>query len=137
MSEDFHQQPRLLRVAAWSGMARAAAAAGRDDSGSELCRGAVAGFYNNLTGGPSSGAARADIVSWSSIRSERASIDCPALIFPGTEEVRTSYGAVGYRRDTSLPEWVDGLLIVGLCWHSNRYRGTEVSLRRLNYPRES
>ena len=79
----------------------------------------------------------ADIVSWSSIRSERASIECPALIFPGTEEVRTSYGAVGYRRDTSLPEWVDGLLIVGLCWHSNRYRGTEVPLRRLNYPRES
>jgi hypothetical protein len=29
----------------------------------------------------------------------------------GTEEVRTLCGAVGYRRDSSLPEWVNGILL--------------------------
>ena len=55
----------------------------------------------------------------------------------GTEEVRTLCRAVGYRRDSSLPEWVNGILLGGKCRHSNRYRGTEVPLGRLKYSRDS
>ena len=31
----------------------------------------------------------------------------------GAEEIRTLCGAVGYRRDTSLQEWLDGILLGG------------------------
>jgi hypothetical protein len=56
----------------------------------------------------------------------------------GAEEIRTLCGAVGYRRDTSLQEWLDGILLGGgNCRHSNRHRGKEVPLERLKYRRDS
>jgi hypothetical protein len=81
----------------------------------------MAGFHNNFTDSPSSGAAKALIgrMSCPSIRSERASIDCPAFMFPGIwpgiwgRGDPHLCGAVGYRRDTSLQEWLDGILLGG------------------------
>jgi integrase/recombinase XerD len=68
---------------------------------------AMAGFHNNLTDSPSSGAAKALIgrMSCPSIRSERASIDCPAFMFPGIWGPRRSAPYAG--------PWVTGATLDG------------------------